>query len=128
MRRASFDHGFSEKDWEAAKAEVRQAMIAVAARREMICYSDLVNKIETCRLEPQSPQLAHMLGEVSTEEAQAGRGMLTVVVVHKSGDQMPGPGFFELARSLGYDTADRDAFWIGELARVHRVWSPPGGT
>ena len=63
MRRASFDHGFSVKDWEAAKAEVRQAMVAVAARREMICYSDLVNKIETCRLEPQSPQLAHMLGE-----------------------------------------------------------------
>ena len=54
--------------------------------------------------------------------------MLTVVVVHKFGDQMPGPGFFELARSLGYDTADRDACWIGELARVHRAWSPPGGT
>ena len=125
MKRASFDHGFSEQDWEAAKAEARNAMVGVAARREVICYSDLVNEIETFGLEPQSAQLAHMLGEISTEEAQAGRGMLTVVVVHKFGDLMPGPGFFELARSLGYETADRDTFWIGELARVHKTWSCP---
>ena len=76
----------------------------------MIFYSELVAEIGSCDLEPQSPQLAHMLGEVSTAEHNAGRGMLTVVVVHKSSDQMPGPGFFELARSLGHDTADKQSF------------------
>ena len=49
--------------------------------------------------------------------------MLTVVVVHKHGDQMPGPGFFQLARTLGHDTRDREAFWIGELDKVYRAWS-----
>ncbi len=123
MKRASFDHGFSQDVWDAAKAEARQAMIAVAARCDVITYSDLIDEIEACELEPHGPQLAHMLGEISEEEDKAGRGMLTVLVVHKFGDYMPGLGFFELARSLGYDTNDREAFWIGELERVHGTWS-----
>lgn len=53
--------------------------------------------------------------------------MLTVVVVHKDGDQMPGPGFFQLARSLGRDTRDGEAFWIGEMEEVYRAWSAGGG-
>ena len=35
-----------------------------------------------------------MLGDISSAEDDAGRGLLTVVVVHKSGDMKPGPGFF----------------------------------
>ena len=119
----NFDHGFAEGTWEAAKAEARQAMIAVAARGEVITYSELVDKISTCRLEPHSPQLAHMLGEISTEEHQSGRGMLTVVVVHKHGDLMPGSGFFELACSLGHHVDDREEFWVNELKRVYEIWS-----
>ena len=42
---------------------------------------------------------------------------------HKHGDQMPGPGFFQLSRSLGHDTRDREALWIGELEKVYRAWS-----
>ena len=123
MKRDNFEHGFPEDVWKAAKAEAREAMIAVAARKCVIAYSELVEKITTCRLEPQSPQLAHMLGEISTDEHRAGRGMLTVVVVHKSGDLMPGPGFFELACSLGHHVDDREAFWIRELEMVHATWS-----
>ena len=119
MKRENFDHGYSQEAWEAAKTEARQAMIDVAARRRVIAYSDLVAKIHSLDLEPQSDHLAHMLGEISTAEHEAGRGMLTVVVVHKHGDQMPGPGFFQLARSLGHDTKDREAFWIGELEKVY---------
>ena len=115
MKRENFDHGFAEEAWEAARAEARQAMIALAARRRVIAYSDLVVEIRSLDLEPQGDRLAHLLGEISTAEHEAGRGMLTVVVVHKQGDQMPGPGFFQLARSLGHDTKDREAFWIGEL-------------
>ena len=33
--------------------------------------------------------------------------MLTVVVVHKHGDGMSGPGFFRLAGSLGHGTKKR---------------------
>ena len=123
MKRENFDHGYSLEAWEAAKTEARQAMIAVAARGRVIAYSDLVAKIHSLNLEPQGDRLAHMLGEISTAEHEAGRGMLTVVVVHKHGDQMPGPGFFQLARSLGQDTKDREAFWIAELEKVYGAWS-----
>ena len=123
MQRDNFNHGYAKKEWEAAKAEARQALITVASRRRVIAYSDLVAEIQSLALDPQSPQLAHMLGEISTAEHDAGRGMLTVVVVHKHGDQMPGPGFFQLARSLGHNTANREVFWIGELERVYRAWS-----
>ena len=126
MKRENYDHGFAQADWEEAKEEGRQAMIAEARHKGLISYSDLVAEISALDLDPRSTDLAHMLGEISTEEHQAGRGMLTVVVVHKSGDGMPGSGFFELARSLGYDTRDRVAFWATELDKVHRTWADAG--
>jgi molybdopterin synthase catalytic subunit len=64
----------------------------------------LVKKIKSIKLDAHDPRLFHMLGEISSEEDTAGRGMLTVVVVHKVGDMQPGPGFFELAKHLGRDT------------------------
>lgn len=123
MKRAGFEHGFSEQVWEAAKVQAREAIIVVAARKDVIAYSELVQHITSCQLEPHSQQLAHLLGEISTEEHYAGRGMLTVVVVHKSGDFMPGPGFFELAFELGYRIDDREAFWIRELEKVYSIWA-----
>ena len=122
MKRENFDHGYADEAWEAAREEARRAMIAVAAGKRVIAYSDLVVEIHSLDLEPQGDHLAHMLGEISTAEHEAGRGMLTVVVVHKHGDQMPGQGFFQLARSLGHDTKDREAFWIGELDKVYAAW------
>lgn len=89
----------------------------------MIPYSELVEQVETIRLEPESYALAKMLGEISTSEDEAGRGMLTVIVVHKHGDMQPGPGFFELANQLGRDTADILECWVNELKRVHGYWS-----
>ena len=124
MKRESFDHGYAEKAWEVAKAEARDAMVAVAGRRRPIAYSDLVAGIRSVDLEPQDDRLAHLLGEISTAEHAAGGGMLTVVVLRKHGDQMPGAGFFELARSLGHDTKDREAFWNAELEKVYGAWSP----
>ena len=126
MKRDDFDHGYPQEAWEAARAEARDAMVSVAARRCLIAYSELVAEIRSLDFEPQEDRLAHLLGEISTAEHEAGRGMLTVLVVHKQGDQMPGAGFFELARSLGHDTTDREAFWIAELEKVYGVWSAGG--
>ena len=123
MKRKKFGHGFSESTWDAAKEEARQVMTDVARRKGTISYSDLVYRIKRLPLDPHGPHLAHMLGEISSEENDEGRGLLTVVVVHKTGDMKPGHGFFELARSLGYDTADEDEFWIKQLRKVHDAWS-----
>ena len=123
MKQDAFKSGIPEDVWESAKEEARQAMIAVAKRKDVITYSDLVDKIGSCRLEPRSQALAHMLGDISSTEHQAGRGMLSVLVVHKSGDCMPGLGFFELASSLGNHVENHMEFWIRELKKVHETWS-----
>lgn len=116
-------YGFEPGEWEAAKGEMRAALVERAKVRGMIPYSELVEKITTIELEPNSYALAAMLGEVSTEEAAADRGMLSVLVVHKIGDMQPGTGFFELAKELGRDTSDILKCWVEELKKVHRVWS-----
>jgi hypothetical protein len=89
----------------------------------MIAYSGLVSQIETIRMEPDSFALAHMLGEISETEDAAGRGMLSVIVVHKVGDMQPGPGFFQLAKKLGRQISDKTTCWVEELHRVHGHWS-----
>jgi hypothetical protein len=116
-------YGYSRSDWDKAKAEMKQILVERAKVRGMIPYSDLANRIQTIRIEPDSYAMAAMLGETSKEEDSAGRGMLTVIVVHKDGDMQPGPGFFELARDLGRDTRDILKCWVDELKKVHGYWS-----
>jgi len=115
-------YGFSEEAWAAAKEEMRQAMIRRAKVRGMIPYSELVETVTEINLEPNAYALAAMLGEISSDEDAAGRGMLSVVVVHKDGDMQPGQGFFELAMELGRNTSDILKCWVEELRKVHRVW------
>lgn len=116
-------YNYAIDDWNAAKEEMRQALIERARVRGMIPYSDLANQMTEIALEPNSFAFAAMLGEISSEEDAAGRGMLTVIVVHKVGDMQPGPGFFELAKERGRDTSNILTCWIEELKKVHRVWS-----
>lgn len=124
MLRENFNHGFDQAAWDAAKTQARDVMIRRARVRGMIPYSDLVKDVTAIRMEPHDPRLFRFLGEIASEEDEAGRGMLTVVVVHKTGDMQPGPGFFELADHLGRDTSDILRCWVDELKRVHKVWAP----
>jgi hypothetical protein len=127
MLRDRFDHGLPPETWRAAKNEAREIMVARARQRRTIAYSDLVAAVRSLSLQPRDPRLFHLLGEISSEEDAAGRGMLTVVVVHKSGDMAPGPGFYELAQSLGRQVGDKNVFWIQELNRVFEYWTKSGG-
>lgn len=115
--------GFDERLWEAAKAEAKAVLSACAKQRQMIPYSDFVSRIKAIHLEAHDSRLAHFLEEISTEEGAAGRGMLTALVVHKSGDYQPGPGFFDLAQRLGHNTSDVVKFWIEEVKRVFAAWN-----
>jgi hypothetical protein len=115
--------GFDEDAWEAAKAEGRDALISCARNRQMIPYSDFVKHIQSIQFQgPHDARLAHFLEEISEAEAEAGRGMLTALVVHKHGDYQPGPGFFELARRLGHNTSDIEKFWVQEVKKVFAAW------
>ena len=91
------NYGFTPKEWAAAKSEAIDILATRAKVRGMIPYSDLAARIKSVRLEAHDQRLFHLLGEISEVEDAAGRGMLSVIVVHKAGDMQPGPGFFELA-------------------------------
>ncbi|NMM15464.1 MAG: hypothetical protein HHJ17_18250 [Rhodoferax sp.] len=117
------DYGFEGPVWEAAKKQATDVLVEVARRRGRMAYSELVAQITALSLEPHDPRLFHLLGEISSEEDAAGRGMLTAIVVHKSGDTQPGPGFFELAKSRGRNTKDVLGCWIAEFNKVHDYWA-----
>ena len=112
-----------QASWDAAKDQAKSHLAERARLRGQMTYSDLVNKITAANFEPYSKALAELLGEISREEAEAGRGMMTAIVVKKVGDMEPGPGFFELAKSLGRDVSDPMRCWVEEFKKVHAAWS-----
>ena len=48
--------------------------------------------------------------------------MLSLLAVHKGGDQMPGDGFFKLAESLDKQFDDNLTFWVKEFEHVIEYW------
>jgi hypothetical protein len=117
-------YGFTETQWSAAKTQARAAMIeAVRSARGTIPYSELVSRISAIQVEARDKRLDGLLDEISRDEDAAGRGMLSVVVVHKTGDFQPGPGFFNLAGELGRDTTDHLLCWTEEYESVRAQWA-----
>jgi len=117
--------GFIDKVWQSAKQEAREVLVTCArASKEsdsIIYYSNLVSLIKSIQLEPHDIRLFNLLGEISREEDGDGRGMLSVLVVHKV-DGRPGKGFFELAEELGRDILDEEMCWIQERKKVCDYW------
>ena len=114
---------FEQDAWDAAKREAMALIRERARTRGMIPYSELVDGIIAIRFEPYARPLFDLLDEISTAEAAAGRGMMTALVVHKTGDMQPGPGFFELANRLGRDVSDITTCWVEEFKKVHAAWT-----
>lgn len=117
-------YGYPTASWGAARQQMTDILIRYARDGKTVCYSDLVRQITAIQLTPDSDALSKMLEEISTEQDRADKGMLSVLVVHKTGDLMPGPGFYKLAKQLGRDTSDKERCWIDELKRVYEQWAP----
>jgi len=115
--------GFKKQEWDTYKAEAREIMIETARGRAMIPYSDLANQMTTISLEAFDLRLWEIIGDVARDEANAGRGILSVVVVHKSGDMEPGNGFFELAKYYKRNLSNRQKCFLDELHKVHDQWA-----
>ena len=122
MIKGEFNHGFTQQSWNQAKSEAKYLLSQRAKLRGQMTYTELVQSFESIKLAPHDPRLCHFLDEVSAEEDEAGRGLLTVIVVHKQGDMQPGTGFFELAESRGRDASDVLACWIDEAKKVWAYW------
>lgn len=70
-------------------------------------------------------ETGHILGEISEDEVNAGRPMLSAIAVSVTGKA--GPGFYALAKELGRMHADESesAFWEREVNAVYEAWRRP---
>ena len=105
---------------------VYEELKRVARAQGQVAYSEIA---PLAQLDMESPadrnQLSDILGEISLFEHKNGRPLLSVVVLYRD-DNMPGQGFFRLARELGvYAGKDDIAFFVRELKRVHAYWKAP---
>jgi hypothetical protein len=98
---------------------MKAVLVSRARDGRPISYTELTGNVHAIHFSPEDHALHHMLGQVSEEEDAAGRGMLSVIVIHKEGDMMPGPGFFVLAKRLGRDKTDRVRCWSEETTKVY---------
>jgi hypothetical protein len=118
-------YGFDAVLWKSAKVEGKAVLAECARAGNTIAYSDFIKHIRAITFtDAHDSRLPHFLEEISVEEDQEGKGLLTALVVHKNGDYKPGPGFFELAKKLGRNTKDIDKCWIEELKTIYAVWKP----
>jgi hypothetical protein len=99
-------HGFTDSEWRRAVAEAVTILRQRATLGDTIAYGELSNELHSVRIGPHDPAMSLLLADVSAEEHANGRGLLSVIVVHKHGDMAPGEGFYELAESLGFDVPD----------------------
>jgi hypothetical protein len=113
------------EQWAAAKAEIHAILVKKAKERAMIAYSDLVAQVRAVSFKAFDMRLFSILGQISTEEHEQGRPLLSVLVVQKTGDMQPGDGFFELAESLGRNTTNLLEAWIVEVQKVYQHWNKP---
>lgn len=119
--------GFALSDWIRARDVARDVLIQRARRpaAQAISYSDLVAQLPIA-LAPDDPRLSKLLDEISTQEYAEGRGFLTVLVVHRYGDMMPGKGFFDMAAACGARFTNREQFWTQAFNEVLTVWQRTG--
>jgi hypothetical protein len=71
-------------------------------------------------------EVGTILGEISEDEVNQGRPMLSAVVVSVN-SHLPGKGFYGLAQALGLldnDCGDEEKlrFWRSHLEEVYREW------
>ena len=118
--------GFDPRQWDRARAQVCEVLVAQARLGEYISYSELVSRISAIHLdldtEKDRASLGRLLGDVSEKTHAQSIGMLSAMAVLKeAGSPLspgPGSGFYELAKTLGYRFTDRRLFWAEQFQRV----------
>ena len=112
-------------DEDKARAAATDKLIELAGQRATIAYKELSDwiKAETgILIPPSSSRMNEMLGDISKAENQAGRGMLSALVIRR-GEKTPGAGFYALAKDMDKDSGttdeDKKKFWEQELNKVY---------
>jgi len=112
--------------------EVLQRLIQTAREHQLIHYEDEVAVIMGLQGKGNymAKETGHLLGEISEDEHNQRRPMLSAVVVQKTGKDkgIPGDGFFTLACNLykleeNTTPEQKKVFWRNELNQVYEEWS-----
>lgn len=95
-------------------------------RISVVFYEDIMTPIGLQTTVPAHRLLiGRILGKISEQTNEEGKGLLSVLVHRKTqGTTRPGPGFFELARFLGYEFGDEDAFVAQQTRKVLSKYKP----
>jgi hypothetical protein len=69
-------------------------------------------------------EVGEVLGEISTDEVERSRPMLSALAVSEKGS--PGPGFYTLAKKLNLfsddDPIKMNKFWVDTQKKVYDTW------
>ncbi|MDO8641769.1 MAG: hypothetical protein Q7R33_09580 [Nitrosarchaeum sp.] len=119
------DFSLSETQWQSAIDETRKLLIAAAKKRKIFNYKELADRVTTIDFNlPHLPfyrVLPHIIGQISVEEHQTGRPLLSVLVVNNE-TNVPGKGFYNLAKWLKFVFTDNDTFASDEIKKTFAYW------
>lgn len=107
--------------------QIYETLRQAAVEGKTLSYADIAPMagLDMSRVDHRN-RIAAMLDEISSAEHEAGRPLLSAIVVHGgvSDDAgLPGGGFFTMARRLGvFKSGDRSVFHAEEMARVFNAW------
>jgi hypothetical protein len=71
MRRSGAQFGLGDEEWDAAKAQVRQAILDAAYDRRMTSYSEVARSVDVVHLDPAL--MNHSLSAIFEDEHRAAR-------------------------------------------------------
>jgi len=97
---------------------LRDRLVELAGAGATITYEELRRELGL------EGDLVPVLRSLSVSEDEAGRGLLTAVVV-RADTRLPGDGWFRLAEQRGRPTGDRTAMWNDERARLRALHHHP---
>lgn len=109
-------------DEDTAARVVHDVLVDVARRAQTITYAQLLDRAGDDVRALLRSDMARVLRRISIEEDDAGRGLLSALVVRDDTGR-PGKGWFELAGQRGRPaaTTDPERAWADEVAHVHRA-------
>jgi hypothetical protein len=125
MRSSGSTFGLTDAEWDDAKSELREAILNAAWGRRMTWYGECAAQVTAVHVDAYSALMNHLLGAIFEDEHTAGRPPLTAIVTHKEGDKEPGPGFYEMAKQLGYRFNEPYVFWSTAVQQVFKLHGRP---
>ena len=105
------------------RRDVYKELKRIAQAKGVTNYAAIGRMVDLDMNNPGDRQkISIILDDVNRYEREYKRPMLTAVVIRQD-INMPGEGFFECARELGYSWESNNlVFWAHELAEVHNCY------